>query len=104
MTGAITARSGPGTPGSIPKRCADAAHMALTRAFDDRMYRAQRQGKTSFYMKCTGEEAVSVASGLCAGRRRHGVPQLSPAGHPDRARLSAGRDDQPDLFEPRRSG
>lgn len=36
--------------------------MALTRAYDDRMYRAQRQGKTSFYMKCTGEEAVSVAS------------------------------------------
>jgi len=36
--------------------------MALTRAFDDRMYRAQRQGKTSFYMKCTGEEAISVAS------------------------------------------
>jgi 2-oxoisovalerate dehydrogenase E1 component alpha subunit len=36
--------------------------MALTRAFDDRMYRAQRQGKTSFYMKCIGEEAVSVAS------------------------------------------
>ena len=34
--------------------------MALTRAFDDRMYRAQRQGKTSFYMKSTGEEAVSV--------------------------------------------
>ncbi len=36
--------------------------MALTRAFDDRMYRAQRQGKTSFYMKCTGEEAVSVSA------------------------------------------
>jgi len=36
--------------------------MALTRAFDDRMYRAQRQGKTSFYMKCIGEEAVSIAS------------------------------------------
>jgi 2-oxoisovalerate dehydrogenase E1 component alpha subunit len=36
--------------------------MALTRAFDDRMYRAQRQGKTSFYMKCTGEEATSIAS------------------------------------------
>ncbi|MFM7028137.1 MAG: thiamine pyrophosphate-dependent enzyme [Chakrabartia sp.] len=35
--------------------------MALTRAFDDRMFRAQRQGKTSFYMKCTGEEAVAVA-------------------------------------------
>jgi 2-oxoisovalerate dehydrogenase E1 component alpha subunit len=37
-------------------------HMALTRAYDDRMYRAQRQGKTSFYMKCTGEEATSVAA------------------------------------------
>jgi 2-oxoisovalerate dehydrogenase E1 component alpha subunit len=38
--------------------------MALTRAFDDRMYRAQRQGKTSFYMKCTGEEATSVAPAM----------------------------------------
>ncbi len=37
-------------------------HMLLTRAFDERMYRAQRQGKTSFYMKCTGEEAVSIAA------------------------------------------
>jgi 2-oxoisovalerate dehydrogenase E1 component alpha subunit len=36
-------------------------HMLLTRAFDDRMFRAQRQGKTSFYMKSTGEEAVAVA-------------------------------------------
>ncbi|MFT3966147.1 MAG: thiamine pyrophosphate-dependent enzyme [Sphingobium sp.] len=36
--------------------------MALTRAFDDRMFRAQRQGKTSFYMKSLGEEAVSVAA------------------------------------------
>ena len=35
--------------------------MVMTRAFDDRMFRAQRQGKTSFYMKCTGEEAVAVA-------------------------------------------
>ena len=37
-------------------------HMALTRAYDERMYRAQRQGKTSFYIKCTGEEATSVAA------------------------------------------
>ncbi|MEC7161943.1 MAG: 3-methyl-2-oxobutanoate dehydrogenase (2-methylpropanoyl-transferring) subunit alpha, partial [Pseudomonadota bacterium] len=29
-------------------------HMAMTRAFDERMFRGQRQGKTSFYMKCTG--------------------------------------------------
>ncbi|ROT95131.1 3-methyl-2-oxobutanoate dehydrogenase (2-methylpropanoyl-transferring) subunit alpha [Altererythrobacter sp. FM1] len=38
--------------------------MALTRAFDERMYRGQRQGKTSFYMKCTGEEATSVAPAM----------------------------------------
>jgi len=36
--------------------------MALVRAFDTRMYRAQRQGKTSFYMKCTGEEATSISA------------------------------------------
>ncbi|HEX8222930.1 MAG TPA: 3-methyl-2-oxobutanoate dehydrogenase (2-methylpropanoyl-transferring) subunit alpha [Allosphingosinicella sp.] len=35
--------------------------MMLVRVYDDRMYRAQRQGKTSFYMKCTGEEAIAVA-------------------------------------------
>ena len=29
--------------------------MVLTRAYDDRMTTAQRQGKTSFYMRCTGE-------------------------------------------------
>ena len=38
--------------------------MMLTRAYDDRMYRAQRQGKISFYMKSTGEEAASVAYAL----------------------------------------
>ena len=36
--------------------------MALVRVYDDRMYRAQRQGKTSFYMKSTGEEAIAVAA------------------------------------------
>jgi 2-oxoisovalerate dehydrogenase E1 component alpha subunit len=36
--------------------------MLMVRIFDDRMYRAQRQGKTSFYMKSTGEEAVAVAA------------------------------------------
>jgi 2-oxoisovalerate dehydrogenase E1 component alpha subunit len=35
--------------------------MMMVRVFDDRMYRAQRQGKTSFYMKCTGEEAIAVS-------------------------------------------
>jgi 2-oxoisovalerate dehydrogenase E1 component alpha subunit len=38
--------------------------MMLTRAFDDRMFRMQRQGKTSFYAKSTGEEAVSVGASL----------------------------------------
>ena len=36
--------------------------MKTVRVFDDRMYRAQRQGKTSCYMKCTGEEAIAVAA------------------------------------------
>src|SRR5438067_2707645 len=36
--------------------------MVTVRTFDDRMYRAQRQGKTSFYMKCTGEEAIAAAA------------------------------------------
>ncbi len=36
--------------------------MVTVRIFDDRMYRAQRQGKTSFYMKCLGEEAIAVAA------------------------------------------
>ncbi len=36
-------------------------YMSLTRLYDERMFRMQRQGKMSFYLKCTGEEAVSVA-------------------------------------------
>ncbi|HEX7114117.1 MAG TPA: thiamine pyrophosphate-dependent enzyme [Steroidobacter sp.] len=36
-------------------------YMVLTRLYDDRMLRAQRQGRITFYMKSTGEEAVSVA-------------------------------------------
>jgi 2-oxoisovalerate dehydrogenase E1 component alpha subunit len=39
-------------------------HMLLTRAFDERMHRAQRQGKTSFYMQSLGEEAIAVAAGM----------------------------------------
>jgi 2-oxoisovalerate dehydrogenase E1 component alpha subunit len=38
--------------------------MTLTRAYDDRMVMAQRQGKTSFYMRCTGEEAIAVGHAL----------------------------------------
>jgi 2-oxoisovalerate dehydrogenase E1 component alpha subunit len=36
-------------------------HMLLTRIFDDRMQRMQRAGKISFYIRSSGEEAVSVA-------------------------------------------
>lgn len=35
--------------------------MMKVRAYDVRMQMAQRQGKTSFYMQCTGEEAVACA-------------------------------------------
>lgn len=43
-------------------------YMLQTRVFDDRMFKAQRQGKTPFYMKCTGEEAVAVAQALALNR------------------------------------
>jgi 2-oxoisovalerate dehydrogenase E1 component alpha subunit len=39
-------------------------HMALTRVYDERMLKLQRQGKMSFYMKSTGEEAVGVAAAM----------------------------------------
>ena len=38
--------------------------MVMTRTYDDRMLTAQRQGKTSFYMRCTGEEAIAVGHAL----------------------------------------
>ncbi len=52
----------PGLPADTLRRALRA--MLLTRAYDDRMQRAQRQGKTSFYMKCTGEEAIGVGQAL----------------------------------------
>lgn len=39
-------------------------HMMMTRAFDERMQRMQRQGRISFYMKSTGEEAVSIGQAM----------------------------------------
>ena len=42
--------------------------MMVVRAFDERMFRAQRQGKTSFYMKSLGEEAVAVAAAYALDR------------------------------------
>jgi len=39
-------------------------YMVLTRAYDDRMQRMQRQGKISFYMLSLGEEAISIGQGM----------------------------------------
>jgi len=73
---------GPWAPKLDPETLVRALRaMMLTRAFDDRMYRMQRQGKTSFYLKCTGEEAVAVgqafaleASDMCfASYRQQGI-------------------------------
>lgn len=38
--------------------------MCLTRIFDNRLFNAHRQGKTSFYMKSTGEEAIGAAQSM----------------------------------------
>jgi 2-oxoisovalerate dehydrogenase E1 component alpha subunit len=37
-------------------------HMLLTRLFDERMVRMQRQGRISFYIQSLGEEAIAVAA------------------------------------------
>src|SRR6201996_2745471 len=42
--------------------------MMQTRLFEDRMFRSHRQGKTSFFMKSTGEEAIGAAPSLALGR------------------------------------
>lgn len=60
---------GPWIPAVTPDRLrAGLRAMMLTRIFDDRLFRAHRQGKTSFYMKSTGEEAVAAAPSLVLGR------------------------------------
>lgn len=43
--------------------------MMKTRIIDDRMFRAHRQGKTSFYARSTGEEAISAAQALVLGSK-----------------------------------
>lgn len=43
-------------------------HMVLTRIYDERMLKLQRQGKMSFYMKSTGEEAVAVAAAMALNK------------------------------------
>lgn len=54
--------------------------MMLTRAYDERMHRAQRQGKISFYMKSRGEEAVAVAQAMALDREDMGFPTYRQQG------------------------
>ncbi|MDH7637635.1 thiamine pyrophosphate-dependent enzyme [Sphingomonas oryzagri] len=60
---------GPWQPSISPDRLRHGLRaMMLTRAFDERLFRAHRQGKTSFYMKSTGEEAIGAAQSMVLGR------------------------------------
>ena len=52
-------------PDLAPEQLLEALRlMLLTRQYDDRMRRMQRQGKISFYMESLGEEAVSIGQGM----------------------------------------
>lgn len=56
---------GPWAPALDPPHLREGLRlMLLTRAFDDRMQRTQRQGRISFYVRSYGEEAVSVAAAM----------------------------------------
>lgn len=55
-------------------------HMLTLRAYDARMQMAQRQGKTSFYMQHTGEEAVSCAFRLALRDGDMNFPTYRQAG------------------------
>jgi 2-oxoisovalerate dehydrogenase E1 component alpha subunit len=61
---------GPWAPGIAPEQLRQGLRaMMLTRAFEDRMFRSHRQGKTSFFMKSTGEEAIGAAQSMVLGPR-----------------------------------
>ena len=56
---------GPWDPGLDPTQLQVALRwMMLNRAFDERMWQIQRQGRISFYMQALGEEAISIAQGM----------------------------------------
>ena len=61
---------GPWAPSLTPEQLRQGLHaMALTRTFEDRMFKSHRQGKTSFFMKSTGEEAIGAAQSMVLGPR-----------------------------------
>jgi 2-oxoisovalerate dehydrogenase E1 component alpha subunit len=51
-------------PSDVPLLQRGLRAMMRTRAFDARMFIAQRQKKISFYMQCLGEEAIATAHAL----------------------------------------
>jgi 2-oxoisovalerate dehydrogenase E1 component alpha subunit len=56
---------GPWNPNLEPEKLQVALRwMLLNRAFDNRMWQIQRQGRISFYMQALGEEAISIAQGM----------------------------------------
>ncbi|HXQ47936.1 MAG TPA: thiamine pyrophosphate-dependent enzyme, partial [Caulobacteraceae bacterium] len=54
--------------------------MLMTRALDDRMYRAQRQGKVTFYAKSAGEEAIAAGQALALRPGDMGFPTYRQQG------------------------
>ena len=50
-------------------------HILLTRLFEERMQRAHRQGRITFFVRSLGEEAVSVAAAMAL----HGRDMLFPS-------------------------
>ena len=54
---------GPWNPALTPNTLLSGLRdLVLTRVFDERMQRTQRQGRITFYVRSYGEEAVSVAA------------------------------------------
>lgn len=55
-------------------------NMLRVRAYDERMMMAQRQGKTSFYVKCTGEEAIACAHRMAQSKGDMNFPTYRQQG------------------------
>jgi 2-oxoisovalerate dehydrogenase E1 component alpha subunit len=55
-------------------------HMMTLRFLDDRMMKAQRQGKSSFYLQCLGEEAVACAFQTALRKGDMNFPSYRQAG------------------------
>jgi 2-oxoisovalerate dehydrogenase E1 component alpha subunit len=75
------AASGPWDPKLDPERLRIGLRtMMMTRALDDRMYRAQRQGKITFYAKSAGEEAIAAGQALALRPGDMGFPTYRQQG------------------------